>query len=149
MSQREALRALQARLAERLQSAAASDAHAAGWLAVECAGLGLLLPLAGALAALLMAIAIRCRSVKEAQASATVLVLAVSLLPLLTMFNRGSEAAWHLWVPVLAQLTLMGRVLKGEPIAPGEVLLVLVVCAALAAVCLAYVARRLRRAALS
>lgn len=48
MSQREALRALQARLAERLQSAAASDAHTAGWLAVECAGLGLLLPLAGA-----------------------------------------------------------------------------------------------------
>jgi twitching motility protein PilI len=48
MSQREALRALQARLAERLQSAATSDAHTAGWLAVECAGLGLLLPLAGA-----------------------------------------------------------------------------------------------------
>lgn len=109
--------------------------------------LGLLLPLACALAALLMAIAIRCRSVKEAQASATVLVLAVSLLPLLTMFNRGSESAWHLWVPALAQVTLMGRVLRGEPIAPWELLLVLAVCAALAALCLVYVARHLRRAA--
>lgn len=48
MAQREALRALQARLAERLNSAKSDDAHAAGWLAVECGGQGLLLPLAGA-----------------------------------------------------------------------------------------------------
>lgn len=47
MARREALRALQARLAERLQAAPA-QAQAAGWLAVECAGQGLLLPLAGA-----------------------------------------------------------------------------------------------------
>ena len=35
----------------------------------------------GALAALLMAIAIRCKTFKEAQANATVLVLAISMLP--------------------------------------------------------------------
>ena len=63
--------------------------------------LALLLPLAGALSALLMAIAIRCRSVKEAQANATALVLAVSLLPLLTLFNQEGEAPWHLGVPAL------------------------------------------------
>ena len=59
--------------------------------------LALLLPLAGALSALLMAIAIRCRSFKEAQANATALVLVVSLLPLLTLFNQDGEAPWHLW----------------------------------------------------
>ncbi len=48
MAQREALRALQARLAERLNSVRSDDAHTAGWLAVECGGQGLLLPLAGA-----------------------------------------------------------------------------------------------------
>lgn len=48
MAQREALRALQARLAERLNSARSDDAHTPGWLAVECGGQGLLLPLAGA-----------------------------------------------------------------------------------------------------
>jgi sodium transport system permease protein len=110
--------------------------------------LGLLLPLAGALAALLMAIAIRCRSVKEAQANATALVLGVSLLPLLTMFGRGGEAAWHLWVPALAQITLMSRVLKGEPVAGWEWLLPLGVCVLLAVLSLGFVARTLRQTAL-
>ena len=109
--------------------------------------LALLLPLAGALAALLMAIAIRCRSVKEAQANATALVLGVSLLPLLTLFGRGGEAPWYLWVPVLAQTTLMGRVLKGEPMAGWELLLPLAVCTLLVALCLVLVARTLHQAA--
>jgi sodium transport system permease protein len=58
-----------------------------------------LLPLAGALAALLMAIAIRCKSFKEAQANATVVVLAVSMLPLVSLMNQEGTAHWHLWVP--------------------------------------------------
>jgi len=110
--------------------------------------LALLAPLAAALSALLMAIAIRCRSVKEAQANATALVLAVSLLPLLTLLNQSGEAAWHLAVPALAQITLMGRVLKGEPIAGWELALPLAVSALLVAVCLGFVARCLRGAAL-
>jgi sodium transport system permease protein len=110
--------------------------------------LALLAPLAAALSALLMAIAIRCRSVKEAQASATVLVLLVSLLPLLTLFNQQGEVAWHLGVPALAQITLMGRVLKGEPIAAWELTLPLAVSALLVALCLGFVARWLRGAAL-
>jgi twitching motility protein PilI len=47
MANREALRELQSRLAERLQ-AARSETRAASWLAVECAGAGLLVPLATA-----------------------------------------------------------------------------------------------------
>jgi sodium transport system permease protein len=61
--------------------------------------IALLLPLAGALAALLMAIAIRCKSFKEAQANATVVVLAVSMLPLVSLMNQEGTAPWHLWVP--------------------------------------------------
>lgn len=110
--------------------------------------LALLLPLAGAVSALLMAIAIRCRSVKEAQASAAALVLAASLLPLLNLFSQEGEARWHLAVPALAQITLMSRVLKGESMAPWEWVLPLAVCVLLALLCLAYVARRLRAAAL-
>jgi sodium transport system permease protein len=91
--------------------------------------IALLLPLAGALAGLLMAIAIRCRTAKEAQANATVLVLAVSLLPLLTVFNQDGESPWHLWVPALAQVTLMGRVLKGGPIGAVDLALPLAVSA--------------------
>ncbi len=110
--------------------------------------IALLLPLAGALAAVLMAIAIRCQSFKEAQANATVVVLAVSLLPLLLVFNQEGTAPWHLWVPALAQTTLMGRVLKGELPGPAEWLPSLAVCVVLAALAIAYVARTLRSAAL-
>jgi sodium transport system permease protein len=110
--------------------------------------LALLLPLAGLLSALLMAIAIRCRSFKEAQANATGLVLLVSLLPLLTLFNQDGEAPWHLWLPALAQITLMGRVLKGESMAAWELALPLAICMLLTALCLAFVTQSLKRAAL-
>ena len=108
----------------------------------------ILLPLAGALSALLMAIAIRCRSFKEAQANATVVVLGMSLLPLVSIFNQEGEAPWHRWVPALSQVVLMGRVLKGEAITLAQALPGVLVGVALAALCLAYVARRLGRAAL-
>jgi sodium transport system permease protein len=110
--------------------------------------IALLLPLAGAFAAVLMAIAIRCKSFKEAQASATVVILAVSMLPLVTVFNQEGEAPWHLAVPGLAQSTLMTRVLKGEAMGVEEVVIPVVVAIALVALALAYVARTLRSAAL-
>ncbi len=47
MGNREALRELQSRLAERLQLARTEERQTS-WLAVECAGTGLLVPLAGA-----------------------------------------------------------------------------------------------------
>jgi twitching motility protein PilI len=47
MAKREALRELQSRLAERLQQAR-TEVRAVSWLAVECAGVGLLFPLSTA-----------------------------------------------------------------------------------------------------
>ena len=108
----------------------------------------LLLPLAAALAAVLMAIAIRCKSFKEAQANATVVVLAISLLPLVTVFNQQGTAAWHYAVPALAQTTLMGSVLKGEALVAGQVALASGVCVAVTAVALWSVSRSLRAAAI-
>ena len=108
----------------------------------------LLLPLAGALSALLMAIAIRCKTFKEAQANATIVVRGVSMLPLVTLFNQSGEAPWHLWVPALAQITLMSRVLKGEALTAPDVLVPMLVSALLAATCIWFVARTLRAAAL-
>jgi len=114
----------------------------------EAAGLlALLAPLAAALSALLMAVAIRCRSFKEAQAGSTVVVLAVSLLPMVALFSSSGERPWFVWVPALAQYTLMNRVLRGEPLDAAQVGVPLLVSALLAAACLAYVAARLRAAA--
>jgi len=110
--------------------------------------LALLLPLAAMLSALMMAVAIRCKSFKEAQANNTVVVLAVSLVPMLTLFNQSGEQPWHLWLPALAQITLMQRVLEGEALGAADLLLPLAVAALISAGCIAYVARQLRAAAL-
>lgn len=110
--------------------------------------LALLIPLAILLSALLMAVAIRCRSFKEAQTNNTLVILAVSLLPLISLFNQEGEQGWHLWVPALAQITLMNRVLKGEPFTAPDLLLPLGVAAMASALCVAFLARQLRQAAL-
>lgn len=110
--------------------------------------IGLLLPLAALVSALLMAIAIRCKTFKEAQANATVVILAVSLLPLMTLFNQEGTAPWHLWVPALAQSTLMAKVLKGELPLPADLLLTTGVGAVVTVLALGYVVRTLRSAAL-
>jgi sodium transport system permease protein len=104
-------------------------------------------PFAAALSALLMAVAIRCKSVKEAQASTAGVVLGVSLLPLFGLLNPGAEEGWHFWVPALAQNTLMTRVLKGDALGAEPLLVSLVVCAMLAVLGVGFVARVLRRAA--
>ena len=106
-----------------------------------------LLPFAAAVSALLMAVAIRCKSFKEAQASSTVVLLAASLLPLVNVFSLGGDSPWHLWVPALAQNVLMTRVLKGESFDAAQVLVPLGVCVMLASLCVWFVARTLRSAA--
>lgn len=104
-------------------------------------------PFAAALSAVLMAVAIRCKSVKEAQASTAGVVLGVSLLPLFGLLNPGAEEAWHFWVPALAQNTLMTRVLKGEHLGGEPVLAALAMCLLLAIGGVAFIAGVLRRAA--
>jgi sodium transport system permease protein len=110
--------------------------------------LALLAPLAAALSAVMMAIAIRCKTFKEAQANNTVVILGVSLLPLVTVFNQSGEAPWHLAVPALGQVALMNRVLKGEAVGMQDMALAFAVCAVIAAAGLIYVARQLRTAAM-
>lgn len=109
--------------------------------------IALLVPFAAAVSALLMAVAIRCKSFKEAQANNTVVILAISLVPMVTLFNQGGEQPWFLWVPALAQQTLMNRVLRGEALGAAQIGVPLLASAVLAALCLAFVTQRLRAAA--
>ncbi|MBC7663181.1 MAG: ABC transporter permease [Caulobacter sp.] len=117
-----------------------------GW--VEAAWfIGLLAPLAAALSALIMAIAIRCKTFKEAQANTVVLTLAVSMTPMVSLFNQEGESSWNLWVPALAQSTLMNRVLKNAPISAMDVAPSLVVCVVLTVAALMFVSRQLTKRA--
>jgi sodium transport system permease protein len=116
-----------------------------GWTEVLAFWL-LQVPLAAGLSALLMALAIRSKTFKEAQASSTLIVTAISLMPMVSLFNPGGDAPWYLWVPGLAQNTLMLQVLKGETLHWAQVLPGVAVGFALAAVALFYVARSMRAA---
>ena len=106
-----------------------------------------LLPFAAAVSALLMAVAIRCKTFKEAQASTTVVVLGASLLPLINVFTLGGESPWYLWVPALAQNVLMTHVLKGEALTWTQLAVPLGMCAVVTVAGIAFVARALRSAA--
>ena len=117
-----------------------------GW--VEAAWfIGLLAPLAALIAALMMAVAIRCRTVKEAQANMVVLTMAFTLTPLVGLFTQDGEAPWNLWVPSVAQTTLMDRVLKNAPIGLLDVAPSLLLCVALTAASLTFVSRQLAKRA--
>jgi sodium transport system permease protein len=109
--------------------------------------IALLAPFAAALSALMMAVAIRCKTVKEAQANNVVLTMAVSLSPMISLFSQEGESPWNLWVPPLAQSTLMDRVLKNAPIAPLDFAPSVVVCIAVTVIALAFVTRQLTKRA--
>jgi sodium transport system permease protein len=106
-----------------------------------------LLPFALMVSALLMAVAIRCRTFKEAQASTTVVMLGASLLPLINVFSLGGESPWYLWVPALAQNVLMTHVLKGESLSAAQLGLPMAVCLVVTVGGVWFVARTLRSAA--
>jgi sodium transport system permease protein len=117
-----------------------------GWL--EAAWfIGLLAPLAALIAALMMAVAIRCKTVKEAQANMVVLTMVFTLTPMVGLFTQEGEAPWNLWMPSVAQTTLMNRVLKNAPIALADVAPSLLLCVLLTAAALTFVARQLARRA--
>ncbi len=108
--------------------------------------LALLLPFAAAASALMMAVAIRTKSFKEAQANNTVVMLVITLLPSFAMFSQDGESPWHLWMPGLGQITLMNRVLKGELVGGLDMLIPFLACTIIVVLALTYVSKALKRA---
>jgi sodium transport system permease protein len=95
---------------------------------------------------MLMAMAIRTKTFKEAQASAGLLVSLFGLTPLIALLNPGGEQGWYLWVPGLAQTTLMNMVIKGDPLLLSKVAPSLAVSALLTLASLALVVRSMKQA---
>ena len=117
-----------------------------GWWEVV-AFLALQLPLAASMGALLMALAIRSKTFKEAQAGSALVVTLVGLAPMVSLLNPSGDAAWYLWVPGLAQNTLMMLVLKGEALTVARVLPGVLTGVLITLACLLFVARSMRLAA--
>jgi sodium transport system permease protein len=104
------------------------------------------LPLAAGLGAELMALAIRSKTFKEAQAGSGLVITLVGLAPMVSMLNPGGDASWYLWVPGLSQNTLMMLVLKGESLTMAQVFPGVLVGTLLMISCMLYVARSMRSA---
>jgi sodium transport system permease protein len=127
-----------------------SDALAAqfrfGW--IEAATFAaLLMPVAMSMGALLMAIAIRTKTFKESQASANLLIMCMSFMPLVAIMNPGADAAWHYWVPGLGQYQQMMQILKGETLTARQWMPPLLTASGIVVGGLWYVARQMRSAA--
>ena len=92
----------------------------------------LLLPLTGLIAALMMLAGARSRSLRQAQASATVVMLLVTMIPLALKVGGGGVVEWHLYVPVVAQHTVWLAMFAGDYIPFTRLLLPALICLLLA-----------------
>jgi sodium transport system permease protein len=88
----------------------------------------LLLPFAPAMGAVQMLIATYGRTFKEAQTYVSYLITAVSLVPAIAMFAQLKDETWQVFVPMLGQLMVLTRILRGEPVDAAHILVPLLVC---------------------
>jgi sodium transport system permease protein len=104
-----------------------------------------LVPLMLLMPAILLYVGSRGRSFKEAQSNLSVLLFAISLIPILQMFAQRKEPAWITWIPISGQYALLSRALRGEALPLVELAQSYVVPALLTAVALVAVARLFSR----
>jgi sodium transport system permease protein len=106
--------------------------------------LAMLLPFAAMIAAVNMFAATWGRSHKEAQTYASYLTMLVNFAPVIPLFLSIRDAGWQLFVPAMAQQSVMMRGLRGEPVGAADVLVPAAVALALTVLALGAQARLLR-----
>jgi sodium transport system permease protein len=79
-----------------------------------------LLPLIVLVPAVLVYIGCRGRTFKEAQSTVSLLLFAITIIPIVQMFLQRKEPWWLGWVPVSSQYALLTRALRGEALPPVE-----------------------------
>ncbi|HEX9389855.1 MAG TPA: ABC transporter permease [Usitatibacteraceae bacterium] len=105
----------------------------------------MLFPFAPAIGALQMLIATYGRTFKEAQTYVSYLVSGLSLVPVVSMFGQFKDAVWQLFVPMLGQLMVLTRILRGEPVQAIHFLLPMGICVLIAVVSIALLTHLLQR----
>lgn len=104
-----------------------------------------LLPLIVLVPAILVYFGCRGRTFKEAQSNVSLLLFAISIIPVVQMFMQRKEPPWLAWVPVSAQYALLTRALRGEALPALELAQSYAVPALLSVGALLLVARLLSR----
>jgi len=101
-------------------------------------------PLAALTSAAQMLISTYGRTYCEAQTYVSYLATVASFVPLVVMFSGAKEQGWQLAVPVLGQLMVLQRVLRGDGLSSADALVPAAVALVLAGLAVAAVARLLR-----
>jgi sodium transport system permease protein len=73
-----------------------------------------LVPLIAMLPAVMLFMGARSRTFKEAQASVSLVIFAVSIIPVVQLVQQKKDPDWIAWIPVSGQFSLLGQVLRGE-----------------------------------
>jgi sodium transport system permease protein len=92
-----------------------------------------------------MLIATYGRTFKEAQTYVSYLVSGMSLVPVVSMFGQFKDADWQLFVPMLGQLMVLTRVLRGEPVGAIHVFLPMAICLVIAMISITLLTRLLQQ----
>jgi sodium transport system permease protein len=104
-----------------------------------------LFPLVIAFPAILLYLAARGRTLKEAQANVSVVFLVVGFLPVFSLFLQWREPEWIAAVPVAGQYSLLRIALRGEALPALQVLMSYAAPIVIAVIALAAVTRLLSR----
>jgi sodium transport system permease protein len=106
--------------------------------------IAILVPFGAMTAALQMLICTYGRSYREAQTYVSYLATALMFVPFGVLILGVKDAPWQLAVPVLGQQMAYTRVLRGDVLGPLDYLVPAAIALAIAAACVAAVARLLR-----
>jgi sodium transport system permease protein len=104
-----------------------------------------LAPLIMLMPAVMLYVGARGRTFREAQATVSLFLTLVAIIPLLPMFLQKKDPPWLTWIPVSGQYSLLSRALRGEALAWVDLLQSSAVPFALAVLALALVARLFAR----
>jgi sodium transport system permease protein len=115
------------------------SAHELAWFLV------VLLPLIAMLPAMMLFMGARSRTFKEAQASVSLVIFLVSIIPVVQLVQQKKDPDWLVWIPVSGQFSLLGQVLRGEGVPLAQLAASYAVPMALAAGLLLLVTRLLSR----
>ena len=110
--------------------------------------IALLLPFAALMAAINMLAATFGRTYKEAQTYVSYIAMGVQFSAVVPVFLTVRDAPWQWFVPAIAQLTVLMRALRGDPLTAADLLIPGAVCIGAAAICLALQAGLLEREAI-
>lgn len=105
-------------------------------------------PFSAAVAAVMMTAAFYGKTVKEAQAQCSLVMMVFNFTPMITFISPGAEADWQYFIPGLAQSLQLNHILKGDNLNAMQIGIPLAVCVGLTLLGVWHISQRLKAAAL-